>query len=292
MTEFPPCPYDLLSLVLTLAPLPSADEPAEVPPWWGRAAQALLLDLVRRADPSLAQSLHDDPGTPPYTTSTLMGHFREHHFLPGETYTLRLTALNAPLSGILWQAAQPGGTLAPGAKLELDYRPLTVQAAAWQPQGHPWAAATTYTELAAGYLMPNRPPDRHLALLFTSPTAFRTNGHNTALPTPELVFGSLLNRWNAFSPLTFPPEMRRYAAECLVASRFELSSRVAPGKDSSFRVGAVGQATYTSTHYDRYWMSVSSTLAAYSLFAGVGAATGAGMGQCRRVESGSSAAPS
>jgi CRISPR-associated endoribonuclease Cas6 len=122
-----------------------------------------------------------------------------------------------------------------------------------------------------------------LSLLFTSPTCFRSGGKQVPVPLPELVFGSLLERWNAFAPIVFPPETRRYAAECLALSRYDLTTRPAPSKGGGMRVGAIGQATYTSINFDRYWMSVIGTLAAFALFSGVGAATTNGMGQCRSL---------
>jgi CRISPR-associated endoribonuclease Cas6 len=101
---------------------------------------------------------------------------------------------------------------------------------------------------------------------------------------PELVFNSLLERWNAFAPIAFPPETRRYAAECLAIGRYHLSSRVVPTKSVGKRIGAVGFVTYTSLNFDRYWMSVIAVLSHFALFAGVGAGTTMGLGQCRPLE--------
>ena len=103
------------------------------------------------------------------------------------------------------------------------------------------------------------------------------------LPLPDLVFGSLVERWNCFAGVAFPAEARRYAAECLAVSRFDLSSRPVAAKESGLRMGAVGQITYTTLNYDRYWMAVLHTLAAFALFSGVGAGTASGMGQCRQA---------
>jgi CRISPR-associated endoribonuclease Cas6 len=103
------------------------------------------------------------------------------------------------------------------------------------------------------------------------------------LPLPGLVFGSLLERWNAFAPIAFPPEARRYAEECLAVSRYELSSRPVPVKSRGLRVGGVGQVTYTALNYDRYWLSVLAVLAEFARYSGVGAGTTMGLGQCRRV---------
>jgi len=276
----PPTP-DLLSLVLILRPLAFPAPP--LPAWWGRAAHSLLLRTVALADPALAESLHQESGLRPFAVSSLLGPFPRAGFDPQAPYTLRLGALQADLSKILLQASEAGGTLAPGAVLELDELPLRVEQALCQPEQHPWAASASYADLAARKLVSAEPAERNLALQFTSPTAFKTQGHHLPLPLPGLVFGSLLERWNACAPIAFPPEVKRYAEECLAINRFDLQSRPVPAKSGGLRIGFTGQVGYTALHYDRYWMSVLHTLAAFALFSSVGAGTSQGLGQCRAV---------
>jgi CRISPR-associated endoribonuclease Cas6 len=279
---------DLLSLLLTLrAQTPG---PVDTPTWWGRAAHALLLEVVRGADPQLAQRLHEDNSMRPFTASTLMGRFPGHKLDPGERYNLRLTSLEPGLSGLLLEAAQ-NGPLTPGSLVELERLPFRVEAVLpgpdatlEQPPIHPWAGMDSYQELGAAYLLARQPPPRRLELQFTSPTTFKSGGMHVPVPLPELVFGSLLERWNRFAPIQFPEEGRRYAAECLALGRYRLSSRVAPLKAGGLRVGAVGDVQYTCLNYDRYWMSVMAVLAAYARYAGAGAGTSMGLGQCRRIE--------
>jgi CRISPR-associated endoribonuclease Cas6 len=201
-------------------------------------------------------------------------------------YTLRFTALNAETAAILQQAAKDG-PLSPGQVVELDYLKFSVvsrQPGEPSQPGAPgagWAAATSYADLSASLLLARDPAPRRVSLRFASPTTFKSGGKHLPFPLPELVFGSLLERWNAFAPIAFPPEARRYASECLAVSRYKLSSHTVPGKGGGLRIGAVGEVTYTSLNYDRYWMSLVGVLAAFSIFAGVGATTTQGLGQCR-----------
>lgn len=146
-----------------------------------------------------------------------------------------------------------------------------------------WAALHSYQALSAPYLLSRQEAPRRLTLQLASPTGFRSNGRQIPLPLPGLVFGSLLERWNAFAPIAFPPEARRYAEECLVINRFELRSHGIPTKGGGIRLGAVGVVSYSSLNYDRYWMSVCAILADFALFAGVGAGVSQGLGQCRRL---------
>jgi len=294
-------------LVLTLKPLPAPTRQEGAVPWLGRAAQQLLLKVVAEQDPALAAELHDGPApegeeapTPdqnprsqvrPYTVSTLLGHFLKGQPDPQARYALRLTAFRAEVAQTLLTATQPGGAFSPGTRLELDFLPFvveTVQPAVASPieienPASPWAAVTSYQALGAPFLLAGENAPRRLSLQLTSPTVFKSAGKHVPFPTPELVFGSLLERWNAWAPLAFPPEVKRYAAECLAVSRYDLKTRPVPQKSGGLRVGAVGAVTFTALSYDRYWMSVLATLAEFSRFAGLGAGTAQGLGQCRRV---------
>lgn len=318
---------DLLSLVLVLRPLNPAPPAEPLPLWWGRAAHALLLNVVRQADPKLAAGLHDGQAEAadsdgsgsqikPFTASTLMGRFPQGAWDTEHPYRLRLTAFCSDLANLLWQAVRDG-MLKQGGEVELDYHRFRIEAAYPSPETNftptptpdspppftgekpgvgdreipassliqPWMAATTFQELAADLLLARRPAPRRITLRFTSPTTFKSAGKHVPIPLPELVFGSLLERWNAHAPIAFPPETRRYAAECLAVGRYRLSSRRVPMKGGGLRIGAIGEITYTSLNYDRYWMSVIGTLAAFALFSGVGAGTSMGLGQARQVDS-------
>lgn len=281
---------DLLSKVFYLQPLEQVPAEKALPHWWGRAAHALLLDLVREKDPPLAEKLHDESLLRPFTASTLMGRFPQGQLDLERPYLLRLTALQADVAEIL-QSAVGAGRLAVGSTIELDYMRFRVVPHP-QPLSHgergelqenPWAAETSYQELSAPYLLAKEAAPKRLTLQLTSPTTFKSGGKHIPIPLPELVFGSLLERWNAFAPIAFPPEVKRYAEECLAVTQYKLSSRAVPLSSSNLRVGAVGEVSYTTLNYDRYWMSVITLLAKFALFSGVGAGTSQGLGQCRMV---------
>ena len=273
---------DLLSLYLTLRPLDDGRPAASLPTWWGRASQALLLQICQQLDPTLAAALHDGSTLRPFTASTLMGRMKEGRLDPAGSYALRFTGLTLPVSQLLAGAAQPGGPLAPGARLSLDYQPFRVETAL--TAGHPWASQAGYSQLAAAILSGEAP--RRIGFLLTSPTSFRSADRQVPLPLPDLVFGSLVERWNAFAPLAFPAEVRRYARECLAVDRYSLRTRPVAGKAGSLRVGAVGQISYVTLNYDRYWMGVLAALADFARYSGIGGSTAMGLGQARRVGDG------
>lgn len=242
---------DLISLVLQLRPAQVPAPATLLPSWWGRAAHALLLDVVRQVNDPLANELHlnaqAEPSNlvRPFTVSSLIGKFVKGALDPQEIYTLRLTAFRPDVAGLL-AAAAVNGALRPGQAVELDYIPFEIVSI--QPalpgsqesspdQRSAWAASSSYQELSAPYLLAKLPAPRRLSLQFNSPTTFKSGGMHVPVPLPELVFGSLLERWNAYAPISFPVEVKRYAAECLAVSKYVLETRPVPVKSGGLRVG-------------------------------------------------------
>ena len=268
---------DLKAVTITLRALPGAAE-TPAPPWWGRAVHALWLNVIEQTDAELAQRIHDGSDLRPYTLSSLMGRFPQGRILADEGYRLRITTLTPELSALLAEAIV-SGPLAPGRVVTLDYHGFRV--AQVDAAEGPWSGEADYLTLAVGVLARHAAPERRIALRFVSPTGFRSRGRHVPVPLPELVFGSLLQRWNAFAPIAFPDETRRYAEESLAIARYELRTRTVTMKNQGKRPGAVGVVSYATLNYDRYWMGVMQALAAFARFGGVGAGVTLGMGQCR-----------
>lgn len=270
---------ELLSRTLTLEREP--DNAGTAPAWWGRAAHAFVLDLIRQADSRLAAEIHGSEGLKPFTVSTLIPTGpQKPEALP--IFRLRITGLTAAVSGILENSLQAGGVLSSGKAVELDYQRFIIHEPGDVPPAVEWQGTGRYDTLAASRLGSEADPPRRFGFIFTSPTAFHQSEKTMPLPLPGLVFGSLLERWNRFAPIQFPPETRRYAEECLGVSSFDLHSRPTRVKNGGLRLGCVGEVGYTVLTYDRYWQSVLDVLAGLALFSGVGVMTGQGFGQCRR----------
>lgn len=273
---------DLLSLALVLRPLKQANPERLVPRWWGRAAHRLLFETLKLNDEELSSSVHEGSELRPFTTSTLYGNFPNHQLDLEGNYLLRFTGLNASVSEPLFKAAQAKGPLDVGAVVSLDYLDFQVQAVHCDDGSHPLAAQTSYQELATASLLNPEAAPRQVGFYFASPTTLHRGGKQVPYPLPELVIGSLLEKWNAFAPVALPDEARQYAEECLVISSFELKSRRVDVVAGGAQKGMVGHVLFGTLNYDRYWMSLMQTLALFSYYSGVGAKTTMGMGQCRR----------
>lgn len=268
----------LISAVLTLTTSRKATLPAAL----GRAIYAGVLGQIDRRDPALAQQLHAWNGPVPLTCSSLLRarrQGRDIHVGPGDEYELRITGLAAPVSQLLHTLLLDD----PQTDWPIHKHPFQLQQVTCDPAGHPWAGIADYQQLAAVHLLATDNPSNRVTLRFDSPTSFKSGGMQVPIPTPDLVFGSLVNRWNTFSPIPLSDEMREFSRTCVAVSRYELRTIPLPQKNRSFRIGAVGQVTYTALAGDRYWHGAMQMLADFALFSGVGVQTTNGMGQVRRA---------
>ncbi|RCK74879.1 MAG: CRISPR repeat RNA endoribonuclease Cas6 [Anaerolineae bacterium] len=275
---------ELLSVLLALKPLPQASPRAVT--WWGRATHALFLQAIAQRDAELANQLHDAGQLHPFSVSNLLGRFgRRGELQPDQVYAVRLTACRADVCQALLNAFEPGGLLSEGSQVELDYHPFEVRPTSeLPPELSQWRSQADYSTLASPYLLAAQSPPRRLRLQFASPTTFKSNEQHLPLPLPRLVFGNLLERWNAVAPLAFPPELQRYIDQCLTLNRYDLRTRAVTLKEGLLRVGMVGWAEFATLNYDRYWMSLIATLARFALYSSVGAGVSLGLGQIRWLE--------
>jgi len=268
----------LTSLALQLKSPTEATLPSSL----GRAGQALLLRLIEVRDMALATELHESSGSKPYAVSNLLMGTRRNgslHIKKAQEGWLRFSSLTAKVSEHLLALAD-----APPQTVELDGQTFNVTGATVKPEEHPWAGSISYQDLAAPYLLGTEArPSPKICLDFVSPTTFSSNGRSVPLPQPELVFGSLLNRWQTFAPIGLNPEVRRFAEEAMVVSRYKLRTRGMPYKGRGLQIGFTGQVTFETLNRDRYWLSVLHLLAAFAFFSGVGYQTGTGLGQVRPI---------
>jgi CRISPR-associated endoribonuclease Cas6 len=280
----------LTSLILHLESPTEANLPASL----GRAGQALLLRLLQARDADLTQTLHDSNRPKPLTVSNLVLGQRQAgslHIQAGQSGWLRFTGLTAQISQHLLALAGPDRP----ESVDIDGHRFTVTGATMSPAENAWAGQVSYQELAAPFLLGGRQrPNRKIRLEFVSPTTFRSGGRYLPLPLPELVFGSLLDRWQTFAPIALHPDVRRFAEEAVVLSQYKLRTRSMPYKQGGaeqgnfkkrggWQIGFTGQVVYTVLNPDRYWLNVLHLLAAFAFYSGVGYQTSTGLGQVRLV---------
>jgi len=241
----------------------------------GQHAQALFLDLVRQADPDLAQALHSHAPSKPATVALLPPE-------RGGPLELRATLLRADLFRALTRALLRQGVR---PALRLGQRRYALEDVLATPGSHPWAGFGSFAELAEAAA-----PAPSLTLCFASPTAF-TRGELSdgrarlgLLPEPAAVFGSLARRWAELAPpelAELAPEeaVRDAAAETLVSRHRLETHQIDLGRGP--QKGFTGVCTYDLPADPRQRRTLA-TLADAAFYLGCGAKTGRGMGLCRR----------
>jgi len=262
---------DLVSVVYEVRP----EREAPMPRWLGYAVYGAVLRRLAAADPDLAREVHDREGPAGLTCSTLMGPREGEAATPASRYRIRVTAYRPDLAARIGEGALWGE----GEAIELEGVPLRVERVIWD--GDPWAGRARYGELVEQYLARPGPWPRRMRMRFASPTAFRDGERLNPLPTPEAVFGHLVEKWNAFGPVRLPGALREAAGARIAVMRFDLSSRTARMPEGGIRVGCVGAATYGVLGEDAYLRAVMWLLGTFARYAGVGILTTMGMGQAR-----------
>lgn len=269
---------ELCALVVTI----QAPQTLTLPDFLGRATNALLLRWIDAHDAVLAKRWHDDSGYKPYTCSTLVGPKRinrqQRSLEAGDSAWFRLTTLDASIAAVLYERlAHPPQTI------DLDGHIVNVTSMTMDANEHEWAGSTTYEDIAAPYLLSGQNPPRSVSLKLASPVNFRQNNMVMSIPLPDLVFGGLADKWNAFSPIAISSQVRDYARQSMTINRFNLRSETLMTKPEVRETGAKGDARYYGVNFDRYWMNIIALLADFTFYAGVGRLTALGLGQAHRL---------
>ncbi len=274
------------SLILNLTPL----SPIYPNYLTGRHLHALFLNLVSSVDETLGNTLHVSQADKAFTLSPLQVHLRQglrHARLRWEH-----TKLIPPQTPCWWRISLLDDNLfAKLTQLWLNLNPkhpwhlgsadLLITSILGTPQStQPWANACPYAQLYANA----SETERTFPFSFCTPTAFRQHQFDTALPTRELVFNSLVGRWNRYSGIPF----EQISLESIFPSFFDIQTKVTVDPYSKF-IGCIGEITYRLLgEVEPLQIKAVNALADFALYAGVGRKTTMGMGMVRRRQKESS----
>ncbi len=238
--------------------------PGDVPRPSPERLHAAFLGLIGRGDRTLATLLHSPKlGRRPFSLC-LIGNPK----VTGKL-RLRLSVLAPELFQRFWERWERRG----GIPLRLSRHTL-------EPLGlvgdGPWAGITEWNAFLEG------PHHREVVLHFATPTAFRAGDLDLPLPVPRLVFGGLLAKWNAFSPLTLEVSPEEIARRIALSGHRIRSRAVFDGR--AHIVGFVGRARFRALRGSSpELVKAMNALARFAFFAGVGRKTTHGMGLVRVV---------
>jgi CRISPR-associated endoribonuclease Cas6 len=254
--------------------------------WLGRAAQAWLLESVRRVDSTLADLLHREHAQRPYTISAPRRMPTSSSSDSGQW--MRITSISVDLSAVLLESILPG--LKAGEIIRLAG--VNAELVGAMTENHPWAGQADFETLAHAAFDPEAAPPLGHSLEFVTPTVFHRAGMAIPLPIPTLVFGSLIRAWNIFSPVALPIQMHDFVEKYVGVARHKITTQFVQFGTSERHIGYVGTVRYiimplekTALSADEYRQRVQviDMLARFAFYAGVGARTAVGMGQVRPV---------
>lgn len=125
------------------------------------------------------------------------------------------------------------------------------------------------------------PAERRAELTFLSPTLFTRSGRWIPLPDPDLIYRSLLRRWNQYAPAPFHEPVVKELLDAVVLTAHDIATRpVALSRGN--RIGFTGQATVTLLGDPSPEATAAfSALTRFAAVAGIGAQTTHGLGYVR-----------
>lgn len=271
------------SLVLNLLP----QSPISPGYLTGRHLHALFLNLVSSVDKELGDRLHHSTADKAFTLSPLQtnsflsrgrggSQLQWQHQQPisaGTSCWWRISLLDDSLFSHL---SQLWLNLNPKHSWHLGSADLLITSILGTPQStQPWANFMPYAQL---YEQASD-TERQINFAFCTPTAFRQGEFDTALPTRECVFNSLLSRWNKYSGIQFPSTI----LNSIFPSWFNLRTEIVADSRSKF-IGCVGSIGFRILgEVEPLTIQQINTLANFALYSGIGRKTPMGMGMVRRV---------
>lgn len=264
-----------------------AETPARLPSFHGRLMHGLMFHLLQEQSAELATFLHDELDYKPFTVSLLqespgqaygmeVRRGRDHRELPfcvqeGRTYYWRVTALHEGLLQLL--LSLPVGTCLHVGDAALRLEEIIAD-------GRYDTGVVDENELVAGAL--SVPDVQRIAFRFRSPVAFRNYDRDYPLPLPDLVFGSLADKWVQMEmPLELDRKGVREAAMAIAPLEWQgMSRKVYFGHDRG-TLAFAGIFAYTLRELPDEMKRVFLMLSQFAVFSGTGRLTAQGFGQTR-----------
>jgi CRISPR-associated endoribonuclease Cas6 len=226
-----------------------------------------VLDWIGRADAGAAGTLHTADQPKPYTISPLW-----RHPAPADGGFFEVSATVDWLVGMLEEGVRRSD---PEIRLGAQQFSLTGQE---RLQMTDWAA----------FLTPPASGLREMTIRLLTPTAHHgPNRKPVVVPSPELYFGSWLNRWNLSAPAAFDSALLNTVEHHVAVAHCDGRTRHTPLPQYGLFTGFVGTVQFALHRHEAVSADERTALAALarlSSFCGTGVQTMRGMGQTVGLE--------
>lgn len=266
---------DLKAFVLYLRPLKEGILPATN----GDLVHGFLHRAVKAYAPDYVVQWHDYSTYRPFTLSGLIhyqsingnqGHAASVKLDLNQEYMIRITVLNRKAMEVIEQS------LARCSKLYLGSIPFRISGRSMSM--HKLTGSADYSNLFCPSSDKGKSSGVNLCLRFLSPTAFKKRRINELFPTPEILFSTLLKKWNYFARDCRKEVIPQEWGRSWMVSKYNLQTRMLDF-GSFQQVGFKGELCLRSLPGTEPEIeALGKTLAQFAFFAGVGYATTKGMG--------------
>jgi len=253
----------------------------------GKWLHAVLFHEMAKYSGELADRLHGENAIKPFSLSELMfadepkardrqQNFRGErcwHIAKGERVYWRVSGLNEEIVRFLLQ-------LPTGIELRIKDAVFTLEEMIADSNRRNDAGLLDERELILHCL--NVEAVSSITFRFLSPVSFRVDTQDIPLPKPELIFGSIADKWNQ-NKMPIPVsrnDISDLAGYCDLTDWNGKSSRRFYGAKHGIN-GFEGRFTYDLRLLNENDKRLLLLLAQFSVFSGVGRLTGQGMGQTR-----------
>ena len=268
--------FDLTSITLSLQP----SQHGKTPRWLGRTIHSWFLDSLKLIHPDFSKALHDLSTIKPFSVSNLLGakiHGDSFHLKPENMIRIRITSLHSNLTLVLLNRLIPWWYEHDIILHKQQFTITDIQTDSG------WSGCTTFEQL----LTDVDTAGQDVTLQFSAPTTFkRTGDYFDAMPYPALVFGSLLDRWNAFSPILMPDDISQQIDRGITVHHCSTNGETVylGGRRFSRPIPTfTGRVQYHFVNEDPVIRRYLHVLAAFAKYSGVGYKTTMGLGQVRAL---------
>ena len=243
----------------------------------GRLLHAAFFRMLQAYSEELAACVHEEVRFKAFTVSELFPAKRKNEIgdfirvQKGDVFHWRVTVLdNLLLQAVL--GIQPGYVVLAGSL------PLRLEKIETDGDRYGATGILDENELIAACLRIKAV--KRITFQFSSPVSFRSFQDDYPFPLPQLIFGSIVDKWNLTAmPVSFERETVREAAAKLLPESWSGKTRQVYLKKDRGVTGFTGSFTFNISMLPQAEQQMLLLLAQFSQFSGVGRLTGQGLGQ-------------
>ncbi|MDO4178152.1 MAG: CRISPR system precrRNA processing endoribonuclease RAMP protein Cas6 [Phascolarctobacterium sp.] len=248
--------------------------PSALPISHGRLLHGTFLNIIKKFDAPLSAELHDDQ-VKRFSVGILRSKIKlvrnSYNFQVGDIASWHITCAGEDIFQC-FKNLQIGESLRVG-RVEFIIKNFICDSDSDESTG--FITMDTLKEVALSLPVMNK-----LELDFVTPTTFKYLGAEWPFPRQESIFGSLAEKWNAFSSTdSFDVEQIKELSGSFIPVKWHGETRMVNITKDRGVLGFVGSFTYSLELVPEEYRSLFILLAEFSQFTGVGRLNAQGMGR-------------